>query len=89
MVAVFASVACLAYAISLALQRIVPAIAPALAIALDGGVKPTYYLRTGLSLALGGITGLLARGLKGPERTLAWATGLVLVLSVGLICVFV
>lgn len=88
-VAAFVSVACLVYGASLPLQRVFPAIGPALAWSLAGGVKPTYYLRTGLSLAIGALAGFFARRLAVGERVLAWATAIAMAASVVLIYVFV
>jgi hypothetical protein len=85
-VALGVSVACLAYAGSLAVQRVFPPLADVLSLSIAEGVKPTYYLRVVLSLALGAVAGALAPRRPLPEARLAWATAIALVLSVIIIC---
>ncbi len=82
MIAVGVSVACLVYAASLAVQREVPALKIWLGITLAGGIKPTYYLRSVVSVALGVVSGLVVpRGARS-ERWLALGTALAIGLSV-------
>jgi hypothetical protein len=85
-VATGVSVACLAYALSLALQRVFPSIEDVLGVALEGGIKPTYYLRVAMSLALGACAALLTPRGQVLERRIALATALAVAVSVLLIC---
>jgi hypothetical protein len=87
-VAVGVSVASLAYAGSLAVQRAVPALGEALTLTIGEGVRATYYLRVCMSLALGGAVAALAPRVAFPERWLAWGTAVAVGVSVVLICAF-
>jgi hypothetical protein len=87
-VAVFVSLASLAYASSLALQRIVPALRDALAWPLPGGIAPTYFLRIALSAALGLSAALFVSRRPVSEARLAWITAVAVGASVVSICVF-
>jgi len=82
------SAASLAYAASLALQRVVPELKSALAVSLAGGIAPTYYLRVAASLALGFAVGALVPKRPVREAHLAWGTGVALALSVVGVCAF-
>jgi hypothetical protein len=86
-VAAGVSVACLMYAGSLALQRVVPALKEALALPLDG-VKPTYYARVAASLLLGVVAAWLAPRRAWPERWVAVGTAVAVGVSVVLVCAF-
>jgi hypothetical protein len=80
-VAVGVSVACLTYAASLAVQRVLPALKVWLGLTL-GDVRPTYYLRSLLSIALGIVLALVVpRGARA-ERWLALGAAIAIGMSV-------
>jgi len=87
MVACGVSAACLVYAISLSLQRVVPAIKTALTLSLAENVEPAFYLRVVMSLAAGALAALLAPSTLS-ERVLAWGTSLVMGMATLLVCLF-
>jgi hypothetical protein len=87
-VVVGVSVACLVYAASLVAQRKVPELKAWLGISLTGDIKPTYYLRSGVSLVAGATAGLVAP--RGPrsERNLAWFVAIAVAIAAVLIVAF-
>ncbi len=87
-VVVGVSVACLVYAASLVVQRKVPELKEWLGISLAGGIKPTYYLRGGMSLVAGALAGLVTP--RGPrsERSLAWFLAVAVAIAAVLIVAF-
>lgn len=87
------AVACLAYTSSLILQRRFPQIGDLLAVDLGEGARPTYYLRTLVSLGLGLLHGALLpppRRWVGPgrESVAAAEAGLLVLLAVALAALF-
>ncbi len=87
-IAVGAGLATLTYASSLAVQRVVPSLRDALAIGFEGGVRPTYFLRVALSLGVGVVVAIGMGRAKMPERPLAIGLGIVIGVSVLLLCAF-
>ena len=92
-VALSVVVACLVYGGSLALQIRMPAVRTMLALDLGPGVRPTYYLRVGVSLLAGllaaGIARLAARRTALASGTVvAWATAVLVGLAVLLAVLF-
>jgi hypothetical protein len=81
-------VACLAYAVSLPLQRGFPVLREALTVALGEDVSASYYLRVLTSLALGAMAAAVAPRRPLPEELLAWGVAGALGVSVILICLF-
>lgn len=88
MVAIGVSLTCLVYAASLVVQRTAPALKDALALTLGDGVKPTYYLRVCMSLAVGAAGAALVPRRPIPEPWLAWGTAAAVCVSVAVICAF-
>jgi hypothetical protein len=87
-VAVGISIACVAYALSLGLQRRFPPIREALELTLADGIKPTYYLRVVIAVTIGFVAATLTPRRAVSEEALAWGMTFAICVSVVLISAF-
>lgn len=87
-VALGVSAAILVYSCSLVVQRAIPAVKDALAVAVMNGVKATYYVRVVVSLLLGAVAALIGPRCPVSERVLAVGTAIAIAIGVALVCAF-